>query len=263
MSSCNHDCSNCSQNCSSRIEKVSAFKGTTIKKTIGVLSGKGGVGKSLVTSLLAIQSVRKGHKVGILDADITGPSIPKVFGLRGPLTGGDDIGIIPIETRTGIKVVSSNLLLDDPSDPIIWRGSMISSMVKQFYTDVNYGELDELYIDMPPGTGDVALTTFQSIPLDGLIIVTSPQDLVSMIVTKAVKMAKMMNIPIIGLVENMSYIECDKCHNKFEIFGKSHLEEIAKEHNLKIIAKIPLNPEVARLVDEGNLEAVKDTYIVL
>lgn len=261
MTDCNHDCEHCSQNCSSRIEKVKTRDDTTIKKTIGILSGKGGVGKSLVTSLLAIQSARKGLKVGILDADITGPSIPKVFGLVGQLTGSDDIGIIPFETRTGIKVVSSNLLLENPSDPIIWRGSLISSMVKQFYTDVNYGELDVLYIDMPPGTGDVALTTFQSIPLDGIIIVTSPQDLVSMIVTKAVKMAEMMNIPIIGIVENMSYIECNECHNKIKIFGDSHIEDVAKEHNLKIIAKIPLNPEVTELVDKGRLEEVKNTYI--
>jgi Mrp family chromosome partitioning ATPase len=262
MSDCNHDCSNCHSACESKDSKsllIQPSKGTKIGRAIGVVSGKGGVGKSLVTSLLALHENHKGHKVAILDADITGPSIPKCFGLKGPLEG--DGGLIyPVISEKGIKVVSSNLLLENENDPIVWRSSLINTLIKQFYTDVAYGEIDDLIIDMPPGTGDTLLTILQSIELEGIVIVTTPQDLVSMIVEKAIKTADMMGIKVLGLVENMSYVICPKCGDKFEIFGKSKIEEIAKKYNLPILARIPIDPNLTQLCDNGKIEESKDIY---
>ena len=258
MSECTHDCSTCGQNCQSRenakesmIESLRA--GSKIGKVIAVVSGKGGVGKSLVTSLLAINAQRQGLKTCILDADITGPSIPKIFGLNdGILSDGE--AMIPAESRTGIKVMSLNLLLPNESDPVAWRGPIIAGCVKQFWTDVNWGENDVMFIDMPPGTGDVPLTVFQSLPVDGMIIVTSPQDLVSMIVGKAVRMAELMNIPILGLVENFSYFKCPDCGKEHLIYGKGNVEAVASEHGIKNTAKLPIDPNLAALCDKGELE---------
>jgi len=228
-------------------------KDSDVKKITAVMSGKGGVGKSLVTSLLAVLSGRSGKKTAVLDADITGPSIPKSFGLRGRLTG-DDSGIFPAETGAGIKIVSMNMLLEDESAPVVWRGPIISGTVRQFWTDVEWGDVDNMYVDMPPGTGDVPLTVFQSLPVNGIVVVTSPQDLVSMIVEKAVKMAEMMKIPVLGIIENMSYFECDGCGKKHFIFGRSRLEEIAERHEIKLTARIPLDPGLAGCVDSGKIE---------
>lgn len=244
-------CEGCDKNPKSFIEKTHDFN--SIKKVIGVVSGKGGVGKSLVTSMLAVLMNRAGYKSAVLDADVTGPSIPKIFGLKGKARG-DEMGLFPLQSKTGINVMSVNLLLENDTDPVVWRGPIIANTVKQFWTDVIWGEVDFLFIDMPPGTGDVPLTVFQSIPVDGIIIVTSPQELVSMIVTKAVKMAEMMNIPIFGLVENMSYITCPKCSEKINMFGESHIEEIASEHNINMIAKMPINQKVAAACDKGMIE---------
>jgi Mrp family chromosome partitioning ATPase len=262
MADCNHDCANCAEECDIRDPEsliIKPSEGTSIKRTIGIVSGKGGVGKSLVTSLIALHNVNKGHKVAILDADVTGPSIPKCFGLKGSLEG-DGTYIHPLETTKGIKVVSANLLLEHETDPIIWRGPLINSLVKQFYTDVFYGQIDDLFIDMPPGTGDVFLTIMQSIKLDGLIIVTTPQDLVSMIVEKAIKTANMMNVKVLGIVENMSYVVCPKCDEKIEIFGKSKLEEIAKQYDLPILGRIPIDPKLAELCDKGHIEINEGKY---
>lgn len=257
---CTHDCSSCSKNCSSRKANKNDFKAdlnskSSVKKVIGIVSGKGGVGKSMVTSLLAATMNKKGFKTAILDADITGPSIPKAFGITQKAQGSDD-GIIPVESAGGIKVMSVNLLLADDTDPVVWRGPVIAGTVKQFWTDVVWGDVDFMFIDMPPGTGDVPLTVFQSIELDGIIVVTSPQELVSMIVTKAVKMAELMNIPIYGLVENMSYFTCPDNGKDYKIFGDSHIDEIAKEHNLSVIAKLPINPELAAACDKGEVESI-------
>ena len=249
MSNCNHDCANCQSKCEtpeSLIEKTHA--GSKIKKVIAVVSGKGGVGKSLVTGLLATRMSTFGAKCAVLDADITGPSVPRMFGVRGMLTG-DENGIIPSESAKGIKIVSSNLMLEDETDPIIWRGPMIAGMVKQFWTDVIWGDVDYMFVDCPPGTGDVPLTVFQSIKVDGIIVVTSPQELVSMIVAKAVKMASLMNVPIIGLVENMSYVKCPDCGKAIDVFG------------LKVLAKLPIDPTVAKAVDHGLLENVDVDYV--
>ena len=254
---CNHNCSSCGENCASRDPKsflAAPNKGAHIKKVIGVVSGKGGVGKSLVTSLLATESARKGQKVGILDADITGPSIPHIFGIEGQTVTGSDDGLIPAATKTGIKVMSINLLLPDSEEPVIWRGPVIAGAVKQFWTDVIWGDLDVLYVDMPPGTGDVPLTVFQSLPVDGIIIVTSPQDLVSMIVGKAVRMAETMNIPVLGLVENMSYVECPDCGKKIYLFGKSGASEVAEKYKISNTATLPVLPELASLCDGGKIE---------
>lgn len=262
MAECNHDCSSCGENCESRNPEsflIKPSEGTKIKKTIGIVSGKGGVGKSLVTSLLAVHEMKQGKKVAIMDADVTGPSIPKCFGLKGMLEGDGKL-IYPLETAKGIKVVSANLLLEHENDPIIWRGSLITSLVKQFYTDVFYGEADYLFIDMPPGTGDVLLTVFQSIKMDGIVIVTTPQDLVSMIVEKAIKMAEMMKVKVIGIVENMSYVVCPKCEEKIEIFGHSKLEEISKKYNIPVLARIPIDAGLAELCDKGMVELSKDEY---
>ncbi len=255
MSECTHDCSSCSQNCGERQESLleKTNKNSNVKKVIGIVSGKGGVGKSLVTSLFAAYTAKKGNKVAILDADLTGPSIPKAFGIKERATADDD-GLIPAETKSGIKLMSLNLLLEDETDPVVWRGPVIAGTVKQFWTDVNWGEVDYMYVDMPPGTGDVPLTVFQSIPVDGIVIVTSPQELVSMIVEKAVKMARLMNVPILGIVENMSYFVCPDCGKKHSIYGESHIEATAKEFGIESFARLPIDPNLAKLVDTGKIE---------
>ena len=254
MSDCTHDCSNCSEkDCGSRIEKEKQNEHSNIKKMYAVVSGKGGVGKSMVTSMLSVATARRGFKVGVLDADITGPSMGKEFGFEGQ-TQGCEYGIIPMETVTGIKVISINMLLDKPSDPVVWRGPVIAGAVKQFYTDVYWGDVDFMYVDMPPGTGDVPLTVFQSLPIDGIIVVTSPQDLVTMIVEKAVKMANMMNVPIVGIVQNMSYFECPNCHEKHFIFGKGKVEQVAKQYDIKNVASLPISEDLAKMSDSGNME---------
>lgn len=256
-SECNHDCSSCGSDCSDRNAPQSFLAEphpmSSIKKIIGVVSGKGGVGKSLVTELLAVGMNRRGRKTGILDADITGPSIPKAFGLDQKAHGNDQ-GILPATTKAGIDIMSINLLLENTSDPVIWRGPVIAGAVKQFYTDVVWADIDTMFVDMPPGTGDVPLTVFQSLPVDGIIVVTSPQELVSMIVEKAVKMARMMNIPIIGIVENMSYAECPDCGRKINVFGESHINEIALSHGLSVLGRLPIDPALAAMVDTGNIE---------
>ena len=262
MSECNHDCGSCGQDCPSRqspesfIEKPNAM--SSIKKVIGVVSGKGGVGKSMVTSMLATLLRRKDYGVGVLDADITGPSIPKVFGLHERATA-NDFGILPVPTKTGIQVMSLNLLLDDETTPVVWRGPIIAGTVKQFWTDVIWDDVDFMFVDMPPGTGDVPLTVFQSIPLDGIIVVASPQELVSMIVEKAVRMAESMNVPILGLIENMSYVVCPDCGRKIEIFGKSHIEEIAGRFNLPVLAHLPFTPAIAAAADKAPSSCLKGT----
>ena len=259
---CTHDCSSCGVDCPSRQQPEDMHEAphalSNIKKVIGVVSGKGGVGKSMVTSLLAVALKRRNLGVGILDADITGPSIPKIFGLRDKATG-DENGIYPVRTKTGIDVMSINLLLENETDPVVWRGPIIGGTVKQFWTDVIWHDEDVLFIDMPPGTGDVALTVFQTIKLDGLIIVTSPQELVSMIVEKAVNMAKLMDIPVLGLVENFSYILCPDCGKQIPLFGESHVEEVAEHFGLPILGKLPLDPRLASACDKGLIElAVTD-----
>ncbi|HZK24727.1 MAG TPA: Mrp/NBP35 family ATP-binding protein [Oscillospiraceae bacterium] len=256
--SCNENCSSCGEDCAERKEAQPDFsakphKLSKIKKVIGVLSGKGGVGKSLVTSLLAVMMNRKGYHSAILDADVTGPSIPKAFGLKKKATGSEE-GIYPVQSKTGIDIISINLLLPNDTDPVVWRGPIIAGAVKQFWTDVIWQDVDFMFIDMPPGTGDVPLTVFQSIPIDGIIIVTSPQELVSMIVSKAAKMAEMMHIPILGLVENMSYFQCPECKENHKIFGDSHLEETAQQHNIDLLAKLPIDPKLAYAVDRGQIE---------
>ena len=261
---CTHNCSTCGSDCASRKEPQSllapANKLSNVKKVIGIVSGKGGVGKSLVTSMMAVLSSRRGHKTAILDADITGPSIPKIFGTKGEVTGCED-GMYPLSTKTGIEMMSVNLLLQDEKMPVVWRGPVIAGTVKQFWTDVVWGDVDFMYVDMPPGTGDVPLTVFQSLPIDGIIIVTTPQELVSMIVSKAANMAKIMNIPVLGIVENMSYIECPDCGKKLEVFGKSHVDEVAAEFGYPVLGKVPLDPKVAALCDKGMLELMENNYL--
>lgn len=258
MSDCTHNCETCGESCPSRqdpksmLEKPHAL--SKIKKVIGVVSGKGGVGKSLVTSLSAVESARLGYRTAILDADITGPSIPRSFGLTEKACGSEE-GLYPVKTSTGISVMSLNLLTENETDPVVWRGPMIAGVVKQFWTDVIWGDVDFMFVDMPPGTGDVPLTVFQSIPVDGIIIVTSPQELVSMIVEKAVNMARLMNIPVLGLVENMSYVLCPDCGKKIEIFGKSHAGEIADKYGMKVLGSLPFDQKLAAEVDAGRIEA--------
>ena len=258
MSECTHNCDSCGESCPSRQDPKSMLEKphelSKIKKVIGVVSGKGGVGKSLVTSLSAVESARLGYKTAILDADITGPSIPRSFGLTEKATG-TETGLYPVKTSTGISVMSLNLLTENETDPVVWRGPMIAGVVKQFWTDVIWGDVDFMFVDMPPGTGDVPLTVFQSIPVDGIIIVTSPQELVSMIVEKAVNMARLMNIPVLGLVENMSYVLCPDCGKKIEIFGKSHAGEIADKYGMKVLGSLPFDPKLAAEVDTGRIEA--------
>ncbi|MBR0598284.1 Mrp/NBP35 family ATP-binding protein [Sinanaerobacter chloroacetimidivorans] len=262
---CSKTCSTCDKDCSEREEQPKSLVEkphdySNIKKVIGIVSGKGGVGKSLVTSMLAVSMRRMGYSTAILDADVTGPSIPKAFGIKKKAVA-NELGILPIETKTGIDIMSVNLLLENDTDPVIWRGPIISGMVKQFWTDVIWGDIDYMFVDMPPGTGDVSLTVFQSLPIDGIVIVTSPQELVSMIVSKAVKMADMMNIPILGLVENMSYLECPDCHKQIKVFGDSHIDTIAEEYGIQVIAKLPLNPEIASLCDKGMIELLQGDYL--
>ena len=232
---------------------VELHEKSSVKKVIGVVSGKGGVGKSLVTSLMAVIMQRRGHQVAILDADITGPSIPKSFGLKGP-AGATEEGLLPVMSKSGIQIMSVNLLLSDATDPVVWRGPIIAGTVKQFWSEVIWEDVDYMFVDLPPGTGDVPLTVFQSLPLDGIVIVGSPQELVGMIVEKAVKMAELMNIPVLGLVENMSYFTCPDCKKELEIFGESKVEEIAKKHNIKHTARIPINPKLAAACDKGMIE---------
>ncbi|MHB1153142.1 MAG: P-loop NTPase [Eubacteriales bacterium] len=251
-------CSGCDKNPKSFLEKTNEF--SSIKKVIGVVSGKGGVGKSIVTSILAVLTNRAGYKSAVLDADITGPSIPRIFGLKQKAEG-SDIGLYPVESKTGIGIMSVNLLLENDTDPVIWRGPIIANTVKQFWTDVIWGDIDFLFIDMPPGTGDVALTVFQSIPVDGIIIVTSPQELVSMIVTKAVNMADKMNIPILGIVENMSYVVCPDCNNEIKVFGESHVDEIAGKHNITAISKMPVDTRIAAACDKGMIELFDGNWL--
>ncbi len=261
--SCDHDCASCSADCKDRVpedlhEKLNEY--SSVKKVIGVVSGKGGVGKSLVTSMLAVTFNRLGKKTAILDADITGPSIPKAFGLNQRCMGSDE-GILPITTETGIDVISINLLLENETDPVVWRSPMITGTVKQFWSDVVWKDVDYMFVDMPPGTGDVPLTVFQSIPLDGIVVVASPQELVSMIVQKAVKMAQMMNVPILGLVENMSYFVCPDCGKKYSVFGDSHIDEIAQQYSTNVLAKLPIDPDLAKSVDEGKTEFFEGDYL--
>lgn len=266
-SSCGEGCSSCGDGCSSCGEGCSSCGGeqqsllvdqnvfSNIKKVIGVVSGKGGVGKSLITSLMSVAMHEKGKKVAVLDADITGPSIPKMFG-KNVKAQASEAGIFPIESQTGIELMSVNFLLEDETVPVLWRGPVISGVVTQFWQDVMWGDVDYMFVDMPPGTGDVALTVFQSLPIDGIIVVTSPQELVGMIVEKAVNMANMMNVPILGIVENMSYFKCPDCDKEHKIFGESHIDEIAAKYNIKNIAKLPMQPEIAQAADAGCIEKV-------
>lgn len=261
MSECNHDCSSCKSNCSDRKPSKEDFlkpmnKYSNIKKVIGIVSGKGGVGKSLVTCMLASKCTAAGLKVGVLDADVTGPSVPKSFGISSRAMQ-DNECLLPTVTDNGVKIMSINLLLDDVNSPVVWRGPVISGVIEQFWSDVRWGELDYLFVDMPPGTGDVALTVFQSLPVDGIVIVSTPQDLVKMIVNKAYNMAKMMNVPVLGLVENMSYYTCPDCGKRINIFGESQIDETAQELGVPVIAKLPINPQINRLVDEGKISEVE------
>jgi ATPases involved in chromosome partitioning len=261
---CTHDCSTCASaaNCGSKgagIQKEKPHALSEIKHVIGVVSGKGGVGKSIVTSMLAVIMQRRGYKVGILDADITGPSIPKAFGAKGDIINSGD-GLLPLKTKTGIDMISVNLLLEDETRPVVWRGPVIGGTVKQFWTDVIW-DVDFMFVDMPPGTGDVSLTVFQSIPLDGIVIVSTPQDLVSMIVKKAVNMANMMDIPILGLVENMSYVKCPDCDKKLEIFGESKADALSAEFGFDVLAKLPLDSSLASLCDKGIIELMENEYL--
>lgn len=260
---CSGNCSSCSSNCSDRkAESLITPTGeyNNIKHVIGVVSGKGGVGKSMVTSMLAVLMQRKGYNVGILDADITGPSIPKTFGINSRAMQ-NEIGILPAETKTGIKLMSVNLMLAEKEAPVLWRGPVIAGAVKQFWTDVVWGDLDYLFVDCPPGTGDVPLTVFQSLPLDGAVIVTSPQDLVSMIVKKAYNMANLMNIPVLGIVENMSYVVCPDCGKSFNIFG-SGSESVAEELNVPLLGKMPVDTSLAQMVDNGSFEHFSADYLI-
>ena len=259
---CTHDCSSCSSNCASR-EKgsllVPANPLSSVKHIVGVVSGKGGVGKSLVTSMLAVLLRREGYRVGILDADVTGPSIPKAFGIKNVEVYGDDNGMIPPSTTTGIDLMSVNLLLQDETRPVVWRGAIISGTVQQFWKDTIWNA-DVLLVDCPPGTGDVPLTVFQSLPLDGILIVSSPQELVSMIVSKAANMAQMMNIPVLGLVENLSYVKCPDCGKEIKVFGESHIEEIAGQFGYDLLGRIPMDPKLSALVDRGMIELMENNY---
>ncbi|MBQ3161639.1 MAG: Mrp/NBP35 family ATP-binding protein [Oscillospiraceae bacterium] len=266
MSECTHDCSSCSANCESRNQPQSMIEPlnaqSSVKKVIGVVSGKGGVGKSLVTGMLATLFSRKGYKTAVMDADITGPSIPKMFGVGGRAKGTQE-GILPAISRNKIEIMSVNLLLENPSDPVIWRGPVIAGVVKQFWTDVIWGDVDYMFVDMPPGTGDVPLTVFQSIPLDGIIIVSSPQDLVAMIVNKAVSMANMMNIPILGVVENMSYVECPDCGKKIKLYGDSHIDAVCAENGIPLLAQIPISPDITHACDMGLIEDFSGDFLNL
>lgn len=263
MAECTHNCSTCanSGSCSSQIVRDEANPKSSVGHIIAVVSGKGGVGKSLVTSLLAVHMSRLGYRVGILDADITGPSIPKAFGLHDPVEGDGEGSMIPPQTATGIQMMSVNLMLDDETKPVVWRGSLISTTVRQFWKDTIWDGIDYLFIDCPPGTGDVPLTVFQYIPIDGVVIVSSPQELVSMIVKKAANMAEMMNVPVLGLIENMSYVKCPDCGKELKIFGESHIEDIAQQFGYDLLAKMPIDTELASYVDKGWIELTKAEYL--
>ena len=265
MSECTHNCESCGENCAERQMKPEDFlekphELSSVRKVVGVVSGKGGVGKSLVTSMLAVLLNRRGHHTGIMDADVTGPSIPKAFGLHEKASGMGE-AILPVRTKTGVDVISINLLLENESDPVVWRGPVIAGVVKQFWTDVIWNDVDFLFVDMPPGTGDVPLTVFQSIPLDVIVVVASPQELVEMVVEKAVKMARLMNIPILGIVENMSYVECPDCGRRINIFGESHVDEIAARYGLPVLAKLPLDPALASVCDKGVVELFEGDWM--
>ncbi|MBE6754448.1 MAG: Mrp/NBP35 family ATP-binding protein [Ruminococcaceae bacterium] len=257
--SCTHDCSTCTANCGSRtgeaqvpqFEKLNAY--SSVKKVVAVASGKGGVGKSLVTSLMAVLMQRRGYKVAIMDADLTGPSIPKAFGVSGRAEGNGEV-IFPAETKTGIQLMSVNLLLENPTDPVVWRGPVLGGVISQFWSDVVWKDIDFMFIDMPPGTGDVPLTVFQSLPVDGLITVTAPQGLVSMVVEKAVRMAEMLEIPMLGVVENMSYAKCPDCGKELKVFGESHIEEIVSRHGLPLLGRLPMDIKLASACDAGMIE---------
>lgn len=264
-SSCSHDCSSCGESCPSRNSAPQSLiepphEMSCVRKVIGVVSGKGGVGKSLVTSMMAVLMNRRGYSAAILDADVTGPSIPKAFGVSERVMA-NEFGMLPVKTKTGIDIMSVNLLLDDEKTPVVWRGPVIAGTVKQFWTDVVWSDVDFMFVDMPPGTGDVPLTVFQSLPLDGIIIVTSPQELVSMIVAKAANMAKMMNIPVLGIVENYSYLECPDCGKRISVFGESHLDETAKEFGFDVLARIPINPDLAKACDQGVIELFEGDFL--
>ena len=261
MAECSHDCSNCSQKCSKESLLAPQNKASNVKHVIGIVSGKGGVGKSLVTSMLATTMQRRGYKAAILDADITGPSIPRAFGLKPGCVTGSDIGMFPPISKTGIEIMSVNLLMDEETKPVVWRGPVIAGTVKQFWSDVVWNEVDYMFVDMPPGTGDVPLTVFQSLPLDGIVIVSTPQSLVSMIVEKAVNMAKLMDVPVLGLVENYSYLECPDCGKKINIYGESHIDELAAAHDTTVLARIPIDPELASLCDKGVIELFEGDYL--
>ena len=261
---CTHDCSTCSSNCGSKDPKsllVAPHPNSKIGKVIGVVSGKGGVGKSMVTDLLAVEFARRGYHCGILDADITGPSFPKAFGITEKAQG-NETTIFPVKSKKyGVDIMSINVLLENESDPVVWRGPVIGGTVRQFWSDTLWDNVDYLFVDMPPGTGDVALTVFQNIPIDGIVVVTSPQDLVSMIVGKAMKMASLMNIPVLGLVENMSYALCPDCGKKIHVFGESHISEIAEEYHVPVLAQMPINPSLASACDNGTVEDLDCSYL--
>ena len=259
---CTHDCSSCGADCPSRNapQHEPPHAKSHIKKVIGVVSGKGGGGKSMTSAMLAVAMRRMGHSAGILDADITGPSIPKLFGVHGPATGNDD-GIYPIKSRTGIDIMSINLLLEDEEAPVVWRGPVIAGAVKQFWQDVIWEDVDFLFVDMPPGTGDVPLTVFQTLPVDGIVIVSSPQELVGMIVGKAVQMAEMMKVPVLGIIENMSYAVCPHCGEHIQVFGDSHVEQTAEKYHLPVLAKMPIDPELAKEADAGMIETYAGDFL--
>lgn len=260
---CTHNCETCGESCPSReggFPKEQLKEGCSVKKVIGIVSGKGGVGKSMVTSLLSVILNRRGYHTAILDADVTGPSIPKAFGLHGRAQG-TEMGILPVKSKLGTDIMSVNLLLGNETDPVVWRGPVIAGAVKQFWTDVLWNDVDYMFVDMPPGTGDVPLTVFQSLPVDGVIVVTSPQELVQMIVKKAYNMAEMMHIPVLGVVENYSYVECPNCGEKIYIYGESHIDDVAKELNIPVLGKMPMNREFAQAADAGKICFTDNLYL--
>ena len=261
MAGCSHDCANCAEKCSKESLLSPQNKASNVKKVIGIVSGKGGVGKSLVTSMLAVTMQRRGYKCAILDADITGPSIPKAFGLKPGSVTGSELGMFPPQTKTGIEVMSVNLLMDEETKPVVWRGPVIAGTVKQFWSEVVWNEVDYMFVDMPPGTGDVPLTVFQSLPLDGIVIVTSPQELVSMIVEKAVNMAKLMDVPVLGLIENYSYLVCPDCGKVIKLYGESRVDALAEQYGTKVLAKLPIDPELASHCDKGVIELFEGDYL--
>lgn len=259
---CTHNCSTCKSNCASKIQKLSLKEGSSVKKVIGVFSAKGGVGKSLVTSLMTARLSQEGYRTAVLDADLTGASIPTAFGVRDGQILGDDKGyMLPVTTKSGIQIISLNFMLPNESDPVLWRSSMLLPTLKNFWQNTQWTDVDYMFVDMPPGTGDIPLTIFQSVPLDGIIIVASPQGLVKMIVEKAVKMAQKMNIPVYGLIENMSYVQCPDCDKKIKIFGESHAKEIAVEYGIPLLAEIPVDASITKAVDEGKVESVKTDFL--